>query len=338
MRIEPLPEGSRRAANRKAPGFGLSFGTASEEAAPRGKGCETMAILGSVLRAARPNFLTLTPVCVFLGIASAVHSEANVPVGAALLVLAAALLAHVSVNMLNEYHDFRSGLDAMTVRTPFSGGSGTLPRHPEAAGAVRASGTVALIAVMVIGLYFVTLRGWALLPLGFLGVLLVAAYTPLITHRPWLCLLAPGLGFGPVMVAGSAYVLTGHYTWTAAVASIPPFLLVSELLLINQFPDIDADARVGRRHLPIVIGRRRSALLFSVMVGASFLAIAVGVVAGTLPRLALLGLLALPLGAVLMVRVPALASDTQRLVPYLGINVAMIHLALILLATGILLG
>ncbi len=296
------------------------------------------AILGPVIRAARPNFLTLTPVCVFLGIAVAVKSGEHIAIGAALLVFFAALLAHLSVNLLNEYQDFRSGLDNLTLRTPFSGGSGSLPAHPEAATAVRMSGTLTLLATVIIGVYFVSVKGLALLPLGFLGVLLIAAYTPVLTHRPWLCLLAPGVGFGPIMVAGSAFVLAGHYTWTAAVASLPPLFLVSELLLINQFPDIDADAQVGRRHLPIVMGRRRSAWLFAALLAAAYAAIAAGVFAGTLPRLALLGLLTLPAGILLIVRVPSHCENAQRLTPLMGINVAVIHATLLLLAIGILLG
>ena len=46
-----------------------------------------------------------------------------------ILALAGGLLAHISVNALNEYLDFTSGLDLTTLRTPFSGGSGTLPAN-----------------------------------------------------------------------------------------------------------------------------------------------------------------------------------------------------------------
>ncbi len=45
----------------------------------------------------------------------------------ALLALLGLLLAHVSVNVLNDYFDYRSGVDLKTQRTPFSGGSGILP-------------------------------------------------------------------------------------------------------------------------------------------------------------------------------------------------------------------
>ena len=295
-------------------------------------------IVGSVLRAARPNFLTLTPVCVLIGIGVAVQMGMRVSVAECLLVLCGALAAHLSVNLLNEYDDFRSGLDALTVRTPFSGGSGTLPAHPQAAMAVRAAGLFCLAVTAAIGLYFVHERGVALLPLGLAGLLLVVAYTPRVTRQPLLCLLAPGLGFGPLMVMGTAFVLTGRYSWEAVAASLPPMFLVSELLLLNQFPDIDADRQVGRRHLPIVLGRRRSAAVFGVLVIAAFAAIGTGVTLGSLPRLALLGLLPLPLGLYLARQAYVQAENLPRLIPQMGLNVLMIHITLVLFAVGLLLG
>jgi len=295
------------------------------------------AIVKPVLRAARPNFLTLTPVCVLLGIAAAAATNRQISLGECILVLIAALSGHISVNLLNEHHDFCSGLDNLTVRTPFSGGSGSLPAHPEAARATLAAGVLALIVTLVIGLYFIYEKGWALLPLGLIGAALVAAYTPLITRRPLLCLLAPGLGFGPVMVAGSAFVLSGHYSWISFFACLPPLFLVSELLLINQFPDVDADRRIGRRHLPIVLGRRHSAVLAGMLIAAAYATIAIGVAMAALPRLALLALLTLPAGAPLIRQVYVCAEDTPRLVRYMGINVAMIHATLLLLAVGLLL-
>ena len=295
-------------------------------------------VVGSVLRAARPNFLSLTPICVLLGIGVASHSGGHPGIGESLLVLLAALLGHVSVNLLNEYHDFRSGLDCLTVRTPFSGGSGSLPAHPEAAVAAGASGLVALAAAVAIGLYFVYAKGWALLPLGLVGVALAASYTPLITRQPLLCLLAPGVAFGPVMVAGSAFALTGRYSWTATFASLPPLLLVSDLLLLNQFPDVEPDRQAGRRHLPIVWGRRRSAVLFGLMLSLAYVALGVGAAVGTLPPLALLGVLTLPVAAFLALRVRAVADDAARLIPYMGINVALIHVTLLLAAIGLFFG
>jgi len=195
-----------------------------------------------------------------------------------------------------------------------------------------------LAVTVSIGLYFVFAKGLALLPLGLVGVLLVVAYTPRVTRWPMLCLLAPGLGFGPLMVLGTAFVLTGHYSWSATAASLPPMFLASELLLVNQFPDVDPDRQVGRRTLPIVLGRRGSALVFAALIVATFALPPAAVTAGLLPRLTLLALLPLPLALLVARRVYVHADDPARLTRWLGINVAMIHATLLLFALGLLLG
>jgi 1,4-dihydroxy-2-naphthoate octaprenyltransferase len=195
---------------------------------------------------ARLPFLALTPACIALGLACVQWQQGAIDLLQAMLVLLGAIAAHISVNAFNEYSDFKSGLDATTQRTPFSGGSGVLPAHPELAASTRAMALGSLALCTAIGLYFVRLRGPALLPLGLAGVLLIVLYTQWITRQPWLCLVAPGLGFGPVMILGTQVALTGHYSVAAAAASAVPFFLVNNLLLLNQFPDIEADRRVGR--------------------------------------------------------------------------------------------
>lgn len=107
-----------------------------------------------VLGPMRLPFLLLTPCCVLLGIGTAARTTAQVNLAHAALVLVGALAAHISVNSLNEHFDFTSGLDLRTTRTPFSGGSGTLPANPEAARGALATGLVALVITALIGIYF----------------------------------------------------------------------------------------------------------------------------------------------------------------------------------------
>jgi len=294
--------------------------------------------LAHVAGAARPNFMVLTPACVLLGVAVALLEAGRVDVVDALIALLGGVLAHAAVNLLNEYDDFRSGLDAITVRTPFSGGSGTLPAHPEAASATLAAGLLCVAGTALIGLYFAWTRGLAILPLGAAGLALVVAYTPWITRRPLVCLLAPGIGFGPLMVMGTAFVLTGHYSFAAAWASLVPLFLVSELLLINQFPDIEADRQVGRHHLPIQLGRKACAKIYAAFVLAPFATIAAGAVARLLPTWSLLGLAGLPVALFLARGMVRHAEDQPRLIPLLGMNVALILATIALYATGIILG
>jgi 1,4-dihydroxy-2-naphthoate octaprenyltransferase len=202
----------------------------------------------------RAPFLILTPACVLLGLGTAVWTTGRVNWLHFAMALVGAVCAHISVNAFNEYFDFKSGLDARTQRTPFSGGSGTLQAREDMARPALAMAWTALAITALIGVCFVFLRGPAILPLGILGLLVILAYTPWLTRSPFLCLIAPGLGFGPLMVMGVHFALTGAYSWTAFVASLVPFFLVSDLLLLNQFPDVEADRGVGRRHFPILVG------------------------------------------------------------------------------------
>ena len=98
---------------------------------------------------ARLPVLALTPACLLLGLACVQWTHGQLALREAALVLFGALAAHVSVNAFNEYLDFRSGLDALTERTPFSGGSGVLPTHPELAGLTLAMVSLAGIPPLV---------------------------------------------------------------------------------------------------------------------------------------------------------------------------------------------
>ncbi len=292
-----------------------------------------------LLQTARPPFLLLTPACVLVGLGTAaVETQRQIPWLMFLLALVGALAAHISVNTFNEYFDFRSGLDAQTQRTPFSGGSGTLPQAPEAARGTLALAWGTLLLTAAIGFYFLFRVGWGLLWVGLLGVILVYVYTNWVTRSPLVCLVAPGLGFGTFMVLGTHYVLTGHYSWLAFWASLVPFFLVSDLLLLNQFPDVEADRSVGRRHYPIVWGRPKAARLYVLFLALAYLVPVVGAVADWLPSWSLISLLTLVLAVPTAQRVLRHADDIPQLMPALANNVLINLLSPVLLALGLWLG
>lgn len=237
----------------------------------------------SLVGVIRPPFLILTPVCVLLGVATAHWEGQPVDTLHAVLALFGALSAHISVNALNEYLDFRSGLDLQTRRTPFSGGSGTLVARPELAGGALLIGVVSLLATILVGLYFLAKIGWALLPIGLAGVLVIVAYTDWINRNRWLCLVAPGLGFGPLMVLGTYYVATGGLSLAAVAVSLIPFFLVNNLLLLNQFPDIEPDRGVGRDNFPIALGPATSARIYAFFAIAAYATLTAAAFVGWLP-------------------------------------------------------
>lgn len=294
--------------------------------------------LKTLLGPMRPPFLILAPACTVLGIATAYQQTGSILWLHVLLVLLGAISAHISVNAFNEYFDFKSGLDSKTQRTPFSGGSGTLQAHPEAAPSALLVAWVTFGITAAIGIYFLVVRGWALLPLGLLGLLLLVTYTIWWAYHPILCLLAPGIGFGLLMVNGTHFALTGTYSLTAALVSLVPTALVSNLLLLNQFPDVEADQSIGRRHFPITIGRRASAKIYAALLVFAYAVILLALALKVIPiwgGLALLtAILALQAGQSAIKQ----AENIPALLPAMGQNVLINLLTPVLLAIGIFIG
>jgi 1,4-dihydroxy-2-naphthoate octaprenyltransferase len=244
----------------------------------------------------------------------------------------------MSVNSLNEYFDFRTGLDFRTRKTPFNGGSGVLPARGDLAWLALATGLAALGITAAIGFHFVLARGWPMLIAGLPGVAVIALYTPWI-GRAWLpCLLAPGLGFGVCMVNATCFALSGRYSPAGLAASLVPFFLVSNLLLLNQLPDAEADRRVGRRNVPIVFGRHAAAAVYTSFLVGAYAVIAAGVVLGLFPLGAAAGLLTAVVGLPSALTVLRTNPGDDELLRHQGINVIVNLATPVLMAAGIILG
>lgn len=176
-----------------------------------------------VLQTIRPSFLVLTPVCLFLGLSTSFKAGAPANLSMFFLVLTGAIFSHISVNMLNEYYDFKSGLDLITKKTPFSGGSGALPDNPAMAELILIVGLISLLVPVILGIYLIIVSGMLILPIGIVGVALILTYTQWLNRLPFLCLIAPGLGFGVLMVVGTHVILRAEHSQLAWLVSLIPF-------------------------------------------------------------------------------------------------------------------
>jgi len=283
----------------------------------------------------RPQFLLLSVVLAFLGISIAWY-DGYFHLGYALLTFLGLLLCHISVNVLNDYFDYESGIDLETKRTPFSGGSGILPTSRLKPRQVLWLGVGSLILAVPIGVYFVITRGWDLLPLLIVGALCAVLYTPLITKLgfpEW----APGAGMGTLPVLGAYFIQTTAYTLPAVIAAIPSGILVHNLLLLNEFPDIEADKNAGRRTMPILIGKKKTWRVYTALTIAVYLWIIGWVIAGKMPLFALIALLTLPL-AIKAIIGGQKHEDMSQLVPAMANNVMVVLLTQFLLGIGYILG
>lgn len=286
----------------------------------------------------RPPFLILAPACVLVGIGSAYLEAGSINWLYVALALVAGVSAHISVNAFNEYFDAKSGVDDRTQRTPFSGGSGTLQAHPELAKSTLLLSWATLAITGLIGLYFMYVWGWTALPIGIAGLVLLYGYTRWMVYQPALCLIAPGLGFGPLMVLSTHFALTGSFSWQALVASLVPFFLVSNLLLLNQFPDVEADRSAGRKHFPILLGRTTSAYIYIAFLIAAYMVVVVGVFFKLLPPFTLLALLTVIFAVQIIRSVLKNSEDVPALLPAMGQNVIVNLLTPVLLAIGLFIG
>ncbi len=279
----------------------------------------------------RPQFLLLSVVLVFLGTCLAWYDDAF-HLGYALLAFVGLLLTHISVNTLNDYFDYRSGIDLEVKRTPFSGGSGILPSALLKPRQVLWLGLISFLLAIPIGVYFVVARGWQLLPLLLIAAVCILIYTPVILKLGW-PEWAPGVGLGALPVLGAYFVQTTAYTLPAVVASIPSAILVHNLLLLNEFPDTEADEKAGRRTLPITMGKARASLLYSMLTLIVYLWIIGGVVVGLMPLFCLIALLTLPL-AVKAIQGALRHQEITKLVPAMANNVLVVLLTQLLLGIG----
>ena len=280
---------------------------------------------------ARPQFLILPVVLIIAGTGAAWY-DGSLNVLYALIAFVGLLLCHASVNILNDYVDFKSGVDLKTVRTPFSGGSGFLPAQKLTPKQVLWFGSICLFLAVPIGIFFSIVIGWQLLPLLIVAALCIVLYTPMIlkTHFPeW----SPGLGLGILPILGAYFVQTGQYTFSGLAASIPSGFLVLNLLLLNEFPDAEADTIADKKTLPITIGKRKAAVAYTIFMVLTYLWIIAMVITGTMPKMVLLTLLTLPF-AYKAVRGSFGFNDLGKLVPAMGSNVITVLGIPLLLGIG----
>jgi 1,4-dihydroxy-2-naphthoate octaprenyltransferase len=280
----------------------------------------------------RPQFLLLSVTLVLLGTAISWH-EGYFDLLKFVLTLLGLLLAHSSVNILNDYFDYKSGIDLEVTRTPFSGGSGILPAGLLKPKGVYIYGVGCLLAALAIGIYLTTISGWQLLPMIILGGLVIYFYTSHLTK--WLVgEFWAGLGLGILPVMGTYFVQTGRYSVEAFVASLASGFLTANLLFLNEFPDVEADKKGGRYHLVIALGPKNASRLYTGLMVMTYICVVGGVVFKLMPPLSLIAFHSI-FFAFKAVRLALKHYDNvQELLPALKANVLTVLVTNAFLALG----
>ncbi|MGA8905926.1 MAG: prenyltransferase [Candidatus Bathyarchaeia archaeon] len=289
--------------------------------------------MSNLVSITRANFLPLTVVIVFAGLAAAFYSHrVFLPIDAA-LVMVGALLTHASVNAFNNYFDYRSKIDAKTPKTPFSGGVDTLVKGMMKPSEVLTVCLFTIICAALIGVYFLVRLFNVLLPLIVYGAIIIVLYTPILSRVPAISEIIAGSGFG-LMGLGVYVTQTGLIDAAGIAILIPITILVALLLFLNEFPDAEVDKVGGRRHTVILLGKRSSAWLYVAGQAATYASIILAVAIGAAPPLVLVSLLSLPIAYKASRITLKNYNRTSNLVPALGSNVLFILLTIALMACG----
>lgn len=295
----------------------------------------------------RANFLVLAVLLVAVGLTSVYKyhtGELNFNWLHASLIALGVVLAHISVNLFNEYSDYKTGIDFNTQRTPFSGGSGILSGGKTTPAQVLAAAVISLLGAAAIGIYFTLVAHWSILLIVLLGAFTIVFYTNLLT-RYMLGELFSGLTLGTLVVLGTYIAMTATPRMQIAellpmqviLISIPPGILTSLLLLLNEFPDVEADRKGGRKHIVVLLGLKKAAWVYAAGIFSTFLVLLLIPLLGFSGPWFFIAMLTLPLGLKATVTAIQNPQDMQQLVPALGANVITVLTTNLLMVIGILL-
>ena len=245
------------------------------------------------LRVIRVRFLLASVIAVMTGLALNWSQNGSIEYFDALLTFAGVMALHASVDLLNDYWDFKRGIDTKTTRTKMSGGTGVLPEGLLKPSSVYRAGVFFLVLGALIGSYFVITYGILIaIILGF-AILSIYFYSTKIVDS--------GLGEffvavkGSMIVIGTFYIQSGEVNIESILAGIVIGTLSSLVLFIASFPDHDADKSKGRKTLVIVVGKEKARKLFWMFPFLAYFVIIIGILFNLFPILSLISLLSFPL-------------------------------------------
>lgn len=288
------------------------------------------------MTAARLPFLTATFVPIVLGTAIAWYQRGSFNFLYFIVAVASVSLAHIGTNLTNDYYDHLSGNDEANPHfSPFSGGSRVIQDGRIEAKHVLYAALLSFAAATALGIWLVLMtQKVGVLALGFLGLLCGFFYTasPMRIGYHSLGELAVGFGFGPLTLLGAYWIQTFSIDLVPAAASLPIGILITLVLLINEFPDYDADKAVGKRTLVVSLGKERAVWLYGSLLVLAYAFIVLMVLLGVFPTLCLAALLTLPIAHKALVTLRRFYDSPTELLPANAATIALHFLLGILLS------
>ncbi|MGI0022321.1 MAG: prenyltransferase [Nitrososphaeraceae archaeon] len=273
-------------------------------------------MLSNWFRVIRIRFLLASVIAVCLGLAISWNQNQTIDVVTAALTFAGVIALHASVDLLNDYWDFKRKIDTQTKRTKFSGGTGVLPDGLLQPSEVYRAGLAFLVLGAIIGGYFIFLNGLTIAIILAFAIISIYFYSTTIVNS--------GLGEIFVAIKGTMIVLGTYFVQTSQIVIEPVLggivlgVLSSMILFVNSFPDFEADRASGRKTLVIMLGKKRATSALWIFPTVAYSTIIAGVTTQTLPILSLITLLSIPLLIKSGLGLKRSFDDIEKLVPVMA--------------------
>ena len=245
------------------------------------------------VRVIRVRFLLASIIAVSVGLAITWWHTGNISIFDAILTMCGVLALHASVDLLNDYWDFKRGIDTTTHRTKMSGGSGVLPEGLLKPAQVYAAGIAFLIIGTAIGIYFIATDGIVIGIILAFAVISIYFYSTKIVD--WGLAEVFVAIKGSMIVIGTYFVQTSQITESTVLAGIVIGVLSSLVLFITSFPDHDADKAKGRKTLVINLGKQKACTILWIFPAITYGITIIAVVFEIFPVFCLIILSTVPL-------------------------------------------
>ena len=286
------------------------------------------------LRVIRIRFLLASVIAVSLGLAVTWWHSGTIDIFQAALTMAGVIALHASVDLLNDYWDFKRGIDTRTKRTGMSGGTGVLPEGLLKPKSVYNVGILFLVAGGLIGGYFVVLHGVVIGVILAFAIMSIYFYSTKIVN--WGLAEVFVAVKGTLIVMGTYYIQNSELTDVVVLSGIVVGVLSSLVLFVTSFPDHDADKEKGRRTLVILAGRQKAVSIFYIFPIISY-GIIIGCVAmSIIPVFCLISLAAIPVVISSIRKLKSSISDEDKIIPAMKSTLTFSRIAGALFVIGFL--
>lgn len=291
-------------------------------------------MLSSWFRVIRVKFLLASVIAVCLGLAINWWQNQTIDVIYGILTFAGVMALHASVDLLNDYWDFKRHIDTKTQRTRYSGGTGVLPEGLLKPNDVYKVGIIFLIIGSAVGGYFIFEKGIIIAIILAFAIISIYFYSTRIVDS--------GLGEvfvaikGTMIVLGTFFVQASHVTAEPILGGIFVGVLSSLVLFVNSFPDFDADKAGGRKTLVIMLGKKKASSAVWIFPIVAYCTIIFGIIIHVLPIFSLITLFTLPLLMKSGLSLKQNFDDHDKIVPAMGLFVSYSRITGLLLVLSFL--